>query len=177
MMADRTDIHSLLRLRILVLALGEVPELGWWKSKFMSPVGMNFLSRLYPRSDFAVAVRSTLRAAKPVHDTSIGIGRVAHLFRLPSDVERKLDRLLQVQQDEFFSMVSGALGKRDKLLEQASSLGDFARPESIAGPLRLGSLADVRRSDSVVRLAGAYYAAFQDGVKVYPYFEGESKRG
>ena len=66
MIADRTDIHSLLRLRILVLALGETPECGWWKSKFLSTTGLSFLGRLYPRSDFAAAVRSAARAAKPI---------------------------------------------------------------------------------------------------------------
>jgi hypothetical protein len=178
MASDHLDTSFLLRLRIIVLALGEVPELGWWKSQFISRVGISYLNRMYPRSDFAAAVRSALRAAKPVHDVSIGVGHTAHLFRLPGDLERKMDFLLRDQSAELHTSFANVLGQRDQLLQELSMMGDFAQQSAsaVTGPVRLGSLADIRRSDLPTRLAGTYYAAFRDGVRVYPYFAGESKR-
>ena len=82
---------SVLRLRILVLALGEAHMSGWWKTQFLSVTGLSYLNRLYPRSSFAAAVRSASRAAKAAHDSSIGVGNVFHLFRLPQQHERRLE--------------------------------------------------------------------------------------
>ena len=76
------DITSILQLRILVLSLGEAHHAGWWKSQFLSPTGISFLERIYPRSKFAAAVRSATRAALTIHDTNIGKGEVFHLFRI-----------------------------------------------------------------------------------------------
>jgi len=52
------------------------------------------LERLYPNSRFAQAVRSASIGALEVHDTSIGIGSVFHLFRLSQNMEIELDKTL-----------------------------------------------------------------------------------
>ena len=89
MTADQSPL--IVRLRILVLALGEAHMSGWWKTQFLSTTGLSYLNRLYPRSSFAAAVRSASRAAKAVHDSSIGVGNVFHLFRLPQQHERRVE--------------------------------------------------------------------------------------
>jgi len=72
----KDTISTFLELRILVLTLGETGHAGWWKSKFMSPIGLSFLERLYPRSTFAAAVRSAgtqqrLTRANPIIERSL----------------------------------------------------------------------------------------------------------
>lgn len=40
----------ILRLRAVVLALGESAAPAWWKTEFMNETGPRFLERLYPRT-------------------------------------------------------------------------------------------------------------------------------
>jgi ATP-dependent Lon protease len=74
--------EEILTLRIVVLALGEQPPNPWWRSQFLTAIGLNYLTYTFPRSAFAAAVRSATLAARHVHDSAIGKGAVAHLFRL-----------------------------------------------------------------------------------------------
>ena len=165
--------QQLLRLRILVLALGEAPHARWWPSQFLSPTGLSYLSHLYPRSNFAAAVRSALRAAQPVHDASIGIGQVIHLMRLPPDEERRLDQALKLSAAELQAELGPRLSQRDKLLDELGKLADNPKAQSAAGALKLGASHSLRRDKWAPRFAEAYYAAFYDGVRVFPYIEVE----
>lgn len=47
-----------LRLRALVLALGECSRPPWWKTEFMNETGLRFLERLYPRTSFQAAIHA-----------------------------------------------------------------------------------------------------------------------
>ena len=168
---------TLLDLRVLILALGEAHHAGWWRSQFLSPVGLSYLGRLYPRSSFAAAVRSATRAARAVHDNSIGIGNVYHLFRLPSSLEWQMDEALREVEAELWARFAPRLGQREALLDEIRLLGDVsavARPAS--GPLRLGAMRDVGQPGGTAQLASVYYAAFRDGVKAFPYFEDGTRR-
>lgn len=165
--------QRLLRLRILVLALGEAPHARWWPSQFLSPTGLSYLSHLYPRSNFAAAVRSAARAAQPVHDNSIGVGQVIHLMRLPPDEERRLDQALKEQAVELQADFGPLLNQRDRLLDELGKLVDNPRQPSAAGALRLGTSHSLHHDNWASKFAEAYYAAFRDGVKVFPYIEVE----
>jgi hypothetical protein len=57
-----------LRLRALVLALGESTTPAWWKTEFMNETGLRFLERLYPRTSFQAAVHAAGKAASDAHD-------------------------------------------------------------------------------------------------------------
>lgn len=177
MTQTRVNLLSLLKVQIYVLALGEAHNFGWWKSQFLSTVGLSYLGRLYPRSNFGAAVRSAGRAAKTVHDESIGIGNVFHLFRLPHDLERKLDHLLAESEDELHSEFGPTLNQQDKLLEELRQLSGASPTKSPVGPLRLGMAQDLRGSDGIAQLASSYLAAFRNDVKVYPYFEDGGSAG
>ena len=172
------DIDShlpLLQLQIVVLALGEAHHAGWWKSRFLSPVGLSHLSYVYPRSNFAAAVRSASRAAKIVHDSSIGIGQVFHLFRLPRDLEWRLDETLRESEANLHAQLEPILSQRERLLERLKQLGETTLDKAAIGPLQMGSLRDLYKPNSVARLASAYYAAFRGEVKVFPYFRDDKK--
>ncbi len=171
---EAKDSHfPLLQLQIVVLALGEAHHAGWWKSQFLSPVGLSHLSYVYPRSNFAGAVRSASRAAKIVHDSSIGIGQVFHLFRLPREFERHLDEILRESEVDLRTQLESFLSQRERLLERLEQLSETTLDKAAVGPLRMGTLRDLHKPNSVAQLASAYYAAFRDRVKVFPYFEVE----
>ncbi|MCX7634437.1 MAG: BrxE family protein, partial [Syntrophales bacterium] len=53
----------ILRLRAVVLALGESASPAWWKTEFMNETGLRFLERLYPRTTFQAAVHAAGKAA------------------------------------------------------------------------------------------------------------------
>ncbi len=164
------DSRDLFRLRLLVLTLGEANMSGWWKTQFLSATGLSYLSRLYPRSSFAAAVRSASRAAKVVHDSSIGVGSVFHLFRLPQQQEWHLEEFLRAHGDELSQMLMPMLSQREQLLQALDDLGG-ANSHTAIGPLRLGTLADLQTDGWIAACASAYATAFREGSKVFPYFE------
>jgi hypothetical protein len=167
---------TLLDLRILILVLGEAHHAGWWRSQFLSPVGLSYLGRLYPRSSFAAAVRSATRAARAVHDTSIGIGNVYHLFRLPSSLEWQMDEALREGEAESWARFVPLLGQAEKLLDELRRLGELgATAKPATGPLRLGAMRNVGQPGWTAQLALVYYTAFRHGLKVFPYFEDGTK--
>ncbi len=161
------DFDALLHLRIIVLALGESTHAGWWKSQFLSPVGQRFLNQLYPRSEFAAAVRSAIRAAKPVHDSSIGLGGVFHLFRLPQDVERHLSQTLLAKDSNLQTEITPWLAQQDNLLDALNRLGQPPLKRVLNGPQRMGSPRDIRSGTWIESVAAAYCAAFRAGSRVY----------
>src|SRR5438309_500108 len=90
-----TKIHgpvdNIIRLRLLVGFLGEKRHAGWWDSGFLDPTGGRFLSATFPRTFLVAGIRSATEAARLVHDSQIGRVGVFHLFRLPVDIEDRLE--------------------------------------------------------------------------------------
>ncbi len=169
-----TDFVPLLQLRIMVLALGEAHHAGWWRSQFLFPVGLSHLSYLYPRSNFGAAVRAASRAARAVHDASIGIGDVFHLFRLPQTLERRLDDVLRDSETELHVQFGAAVREKQELLDRLAALGEVTIGAQVqAGPRRLGTLRDLQRPTTVAAMASIYHAAFKNSVKAFPYFDDE----
>jgi len=164
-------IFSALELRIVVLTLGEMQHAGWWKSQFLSQIGLSFLDRLYPRSAFAAAVRSATRAAQLVHDANVGKGAVFHLFRLSPELERKIDSLLVNQSARLEKDYLPLLSDRPALLTELTKLADGAAASAAAGPLRLAA----DSGQWLAALAAVYGAAFREGGQVFPYFEEKVK--
>lgn len=164
-MKDST--HSLLNLRILVLTLGETHHAGWWKSRFLSPTGLSFLERIYPRSVFAAAVRSASRAAKDVHDINVGKGEVFHLFRLPRNIEHEIEVMLGESSDELRTYYQPLLTERAALLRELDSLTAGNSQSPRVGPVKLS----VNSVGLVPAMATAYLQAFRDESQVFPYFE------
>ncbi|AGG07406.1 hypothetical protein B1772_01285 [Dehalococcoides mccartyi] len=161
---------SLLRLRALVLALGESVSPDWWKTGFMSETGLRFLERIYPRTFLHAAVRSAGKAASDTHDRAVGRVGVYHLFRLPGYLEAEIGRIPFESDPDFVSSFRVALGQPDKLLELLTQL--FRRPGMDAGPgaKRLGTDKDLTDPASYERIAAAYHHAFSEGKPGFPYF-------
>ena len=101
-MADKAEsteaTMELALLRALVAALGERTTPPWWRTQFLTDVGLRALARVFPRTAPSAAVSSTTIAAQADHDKRIGVGRRFHLFRLPQDLERFLSAALSEDQ-------------------------------------------------------------------------------
>lgn len=165
--------EALLRLRVLVLALGESAHAKWWRSQFFTEAGLRFLERLYPRTYGAAAIRAATPAARNLHDASIGRGGVYHLFRLPEDLERQIHTLTgNGDAGKIVADVTPILADRASLLQRLETFATDP-PASAMGPQRLGTSKDLRRPDVTATIAGAYLYAFRNNGRVFPYFVSE----
>lgn len=113
-------------------------------------------------------------AARIVHDGSIGIGDALHLFRLPQQMQRTFDDLLQKSEIELRKRFEQIIDDPNALLTELDHLRmqmprERRRGAVGAGPLRVGGLAMVQEQGLAAQLAGPYLAAFSAGVKVFPY--------
>jgi hypothetical protein len=109
-------IEQYAALRILVGFLGEKDQLDWWDCSFLNATGRKFVAIDYPRSSLAAAANAATEAARRVHDSRIGKGRVFHLFRLPHAMEQKLHRhLLEMDAGQ----ATGWLASKDAALQHA----------------------------------------------------------
>ena len=165
------------RLRSLVLALGETADPAWWKSEFMNETGFRFLERLYPRTPLRAAVHAAGRAACDVHDKAVGRVGVYHLFRLPESLETEIHASSFSEDAEFISRFRSCLGKREDLMETLSTL--CSKPPAkdvVAGPKRIGAGSDALRTEALGMAASVYHEAFKLGKPAFPYFAAERDR-
>lgn len=170
------DPKTLLRFQVLVLALGESKHYNWWKCSFLSPTGISFLQRLYPRAYFWNAVRSSSIAACAVHDSSVGVGNVFHLFRLPQDVNRALREIAGEERNQLTAELSALLGDRARLLESLKAIAGGQLKKVQPGPIKVGMTQDLAKSGSISSMASLYSAAFLNDSKTFPYFEGQRQK-
>jgi hypothetical protein len=102
-----------------------------------------------------------------IHDERIGVGRVFHLFRLPETIERRLSNAFQeggLPEDmtRCFESTEAAESVLAGLAKGPTAL----KP----GPVRLGGADMINSPDGVAVVAATYRAAFDAGIKCYPYF-------
>lgn len=159
-------VYQLLRMRLLVAALGERLPQPWWRSQFLTPTGLRYVERIFPRLPLAAALASVTLAARREHDANLGI-QTYHLFGLLPHLEGQLAESVR---DE-------ALGANDlpdrvealtKELEQIH-VGDS--PSTVTGPKSLGKINEMLNPDTLGRMASMYAAAAREQIRVYPYFE------
>ncbi|MDH7504026.1 MAG: BrxE family protein [Verrucomicrobiota bacterium] len=125
----------ILRLRAVVLALGESASPSWWKTEFMNETGLRFLERLYAWTTVNAAVHAAGTAACDAHD------RTAHQH----DVTRALAGL------ETEPHWPKLLDEDCEVIASPTDLGSWLGtiPEKLAGLLRAGKRIEVagRRKD------------------------------
>lgn len=167
---DKIIASSVLVLRILVLALGESCEPPWWRSKYLSETGLRFLERIYPRSALSAAINSTGGAACRTHDIAIGKRGAFHIFRLPNNLEREINSLLNGR-DGSWKDTSNLLGDECKLKERLLEISIPCDSCDWVGPHRIGAAEDAFKAKSYQIMAAAYLNAFEKGHQAFPYFE------
>lgn len=163
-----------LRLRALVLALGESVKPAWWKTEFMNETGFRFLERLYPRSSFRAAIHAAGRVACDVHDRSVGRTGVYHLFRLPESLEAEIHRIPPASDEEFVERLRSCLARPDDLIKMLQSLcGSEGKQDTAPGAKRIGTDSDLMMSGAFEKTAAVYHHSFSQGKPTFPYFSSE----
>ncbi len=168
-MSRSTDLNhfaSLNRLRWIVGLLGSRREFGWWDCDFASETGLRILGTVFPGAAFKAALASTTGAAQRLHDESLGRSGCYHLFRLPPDLEDRLDGL--VGNDAGAPPVS-----RDAAMEELTRFGDpsITAPQ---GPVQIGVERKILSDASIRELAAHYGSAFRQGIRCFPYFSSDT---
>ena len=164
--AETPAALSALRLRMLVLALGETASPPWWRTNLLSDAGRKFCERLFPRTALAAAVNGGGKAACTAHDEAIGRRGVFHLFRLPEAVERDIRQSLLEPGDALASV----LEVRDEMLSHLKAMGTGAKNVA-PGPRKIGSVSDLMKADAYGRMADVYWSGFKADAKAFPYAE------
>lgn len=163
-----------LRLRALVLALGESVNPAWWKTEFMNETGLRFLERLYPRSSFRAAIHAAGRVACDVHDRSVGRIGVYHLFRLPESLEAEIHQTPPASDGEFVERLRSRLGHPDDLMKMLQSFcGSDGKKDIAPGAKRIGTESDLMVSHAFEKMAAVYHHSLSQGKPTFPYFSSE----
>lgn len=161
----KTIATTIAELRILIGYLGEKSQANWWSSDFFSPTATAFLTPIFNRSLFLAQYQGVTAAAAKIHDSTIGVGRIYHLFRLPISLEQASAEMLN--DISFVRTVQARLVNREIALARLAELADKQETLS-SGPILVGQL----DQDIVAELrcaTGMYYAALTAGIQTYPY--------
>jgi hypothetical protein len=161
-----SELHTILQLRLSVAFLGERSQHHWWDTSFLNQLGFRYLELVFPKTSTLSALTAASEAACHVHDERIGRGRVAHLFRLPADVELRVRcRSESLEMNEFQSLCS-----KDAAMHLLDSLAGNAPFSPAAGPVRNGTINDLASPTFLAGLAATYASGFRTGTPVFPYF-------
>ncbi|MBW8191431.1 BrxE family protein [Neiella marina] len=162
-------IAKLAQLRYLVGFLGEKTQHNWWSSNFLTPSTKKMLEFTFPRTAHLAQYEAVSAAAARIHDDSIGVGKSFHLFRLPEYLEKALvDKIQSAQAEDFESLLVSkdkALAELSEIIGSASLTGE--------GPISLGQVKASQWEQSIAQMASAYFQAFNNGTKSFPYFQSD----
>lgn len=162
----RVDLQLLLRIRLLVLALGQKDAADWWSCSFLSSAGGRFLATPFPRSAFWAALHASSLAAAKHHDERIGTGGTVHLFRLGQEIEIQLrDKVLRDGWRPEFEPSAA----REILHGHLREIAELPDKTPTAGPVRVSDRNRFVGSKMLTQVAGLYMAAFEKGIQVLPY--------
>jgi hypothetical protein len=163
-MNSTSVIKELLRVRHLVASLGERVSEPWWRSEFLTPTGMSYLQRIFPRSTGVAALSSATVAARKEHDDKTGL-RSFHLFRFPSNIEHQLVDAANDLTDWTLPADSSGIVE---LLQELSRGSDIKFSK---GPKSLGKITELNKVSTACDIASLYAASVAKNQRVYPYFE------
>jgi hypothetical protein len=160
-------IHRIIGLRLAVGLLGEQEQSAWWPSRFLGRHAPAFLNPIFGGKTRMAQYHGVTEAACRIHDERIGVGRVFHLFRLPETIEQRMSHAFQEG-----SLPEDVTGCFESTETAERVLAGFAKgPAAVKpGPVRLGGADTINSPDGVAVVAATYRAAFDAGIKCYPYF-------
>ena len=161
-------------LRVIILALGEHATPPWWRTQFMSDVGLRTMAIVFPRTSFSAAVESAWNVARTDHDGRIGRGRY-HLFRLPELLESCVTAFIAGEQGkQELNLLVG--GQKGALLSRLNSLANGRTAKITTGPVSFGDSGRLADPDVLAELAAFYQCAISRSTRCYPYFESGKAR-
>ncbi|MEW6666850.1 MAG: BrxE family protein [Thermodesulfobacteriota bacterium] len=160
--------NTIARLRVLVGYLGEKSQYAWWPSSFFTKSSQAFLNPILPKTSFLSQYYGVREAASIVHDAHIGVGQdVFHLFRLHESLEIELHQHLS--SGEFAAHLSTLVSSKDGAQSALADLASTQATEAV-GPVRVGGTRNLRQPEIWQVVAAHYMRAFQQDVKVFPFF-------
>jgi hypothetical protein len=160
-----SELHEVVQLRLAIGLLGEKDHANWWPSLWFSSNATAFLSPIYGDRTHVARYHGLVEAARRVHDSRIGIGRVFHLFRLPEPLERRLhDGVTTRATPADFAFIH----KKEDAEALLTEIGNNVTAS--IGPISVGSAADLEGRAWLKTVAGHYLAAFKDSQQTFPYF-------
>lgn len=154
-------VEQFLLLRLQVAHAGEASAPAWWPTRCLTTDAALDFKHLFANAAPAVAWQLSSQAACQAHDKWLS-GMDYHLFRLPEGLEEAIYHAglqLPVAQGQQWLATKEAL---------VTTLAGEATP--VAGPLRLGSSADLLSGAALLTLRTCYVTAFHYGAQVFPYF-------
>jgi hypothetical protein len=167
MLTSQSHIYAICHVRLHVAALGERLSPQWWRTEFLSPTGLRYVQRLFPRTYLAAALESATAAARRDHDANIG-RRSFHLFRLPAHMERQLADLIRTEGALTDSKI---LDTPEQIIEVLEAFALQGTTLTGTGPRLLGAIKDISTPTTINKLTSLYAYAARTGERTYPYFE------
>ena len=161
----RSYLPTLLRLRLLVGFLGERAQFAWWPTAFYEPSSRLFLEPVFSKTSRLAQHHGVLEAARRLHDEHLSVGTY-HLFRLPEETEQDLHTMLQSSAADGF--VSQVPTSKEAALDSLRCLSGTGAPTSV-GPTAVGNIKELDSDDALTAIASAYWSAFSQNFKTYPY--------
>jgi len=158
-------LPTLLQMRLLVGFLGERAQFGWWPTSFYEGSSRLFLEPVFSKTSRLAQYHGVLEAARRLHDEHLSVGSY-HLFRMPEEVEQDLHALVQSDVGE---EIAGKLPQdKTAALDALKRLAPEGEKSS-EGPTAVGSVKDLDAPAVLNAIAGAYFSAFAQNAKTYPY--------
>jgi hypothetical protein len=165
------SVRRLAGLRLVTAATGERVAPPWWRTQFLTEAGLRSTRRIFPRTALGSALACVTEAARAEHDSRIGIGGRYHLFRLPPRIEQQLASSLN--ESAFSAELEDAIkGGLEHVLSMLERLSTGAKLTPKDGPVSLGEIGQLLKSQSFAEIAALYRGAAASGRRSYPYFEG-----
>lgn len=162
---NESYLSTVLQVRLLVGFLGERAQFAWWPTAFYEPSSRLFLEPVFSKTSRLAQYHGVLEAARRLHDEHLSVGSY-HLFRLPEEVEQDLHAMVQGSAGEEFT--NQASQSKQAALASLKRIAGTKKPGG-EGPTAVGNIKDFDSASVVGAIASAYFAAFSQNAKTYPY--------
>ena len=168
-LGQNSFLAGLLQARLTVGFLGERSQYAWWPTAFYETSSRLFLEPVFSKTSRLAQYHGILEAAKRLHDEHLNVGSY-HLFRLPEEVEQDLHAIMQSSVGE--ELARQTLQSWETALDRLKSLATTGSSEPSEGPTKVGRIQDLDSSTTLKAITAAYFAAFTQNAKTYPYLVG-----
>ena len=161
-------LSTLLQMRLIVGFLGERAQCAWWPTAFYEASSRLFLEPVFSKTSRLAQYHGVLEAARRLHDEHLSVGSY-HLFRLPEEIEQDLHAMVQGGGGE--ELASQVAQSKEAAMDALKRLAATSGTSSV-GPTAVGSIKDIDSPDTLKAIAAAYFSAFTQNAKTYPYLVG-----
>lgn len=162
---NESYLSTVLQMRLHVGFLGERAQFAWWPTTFYEPSSRLFLEPVFSKTSRLAQYHGVLEAARRLHDEHLSVGSY-HLFRLPEEVEQDLHAMVQGSAREEFA--NQANQSKEAALDSLKRIAGTKKPVGV-GPTAVGNIKDLDSANALSAIAGAYFSAFSQNAKTYPY--------